>query len=85
MHALEHLISGRPQEKIFWIICLMGAIIGAVHLSFNLFHSYMKHEVNTKVSVMSKKGIQHPAPDIKHYEALTKIHITLYFSRTSLQ
>lgn len=60
VHSVEHIVKGTLPEKIFWSIKLVGAISLAIYLSRSLFVAFMKHEVDTKLSIEKKMLMKLP-------------------------
>ena len=62
VHGINHINSGTVLEKVLWILCVLGALVGSVFMTYGLFDSYLKKDVDTKISI--KENIRTRLPTI---------------------
>ena len=60
MHALDHIINGTLPEKVFWTVKLFIVLGTAIFMCRNLFVSFFKNKVISKLTYTPKTEMNLP-------------------------
>ena len=73
VHGLSHIAVGNIFERIFWILCILLAMVGTVVMTNELFKGYFNNEVVTNIQIVPNTHMKLPAIYICSSSALKNL------------